>query len=71
MAATVEPTAQVAEDCEQENTTRASDNGEKGKESITFKDAIGRTYTFPFHLAKTWAVSYAGPLSIARLSTSI
>jgi hypothetical protein len=28
------------------------------KEPLHFKDAVGRKYNFPWHLVKTWAVSY-------------
>lgn len=32
----------------------------QGKEqaSIQFKDAVGRKFSFPFHLCKSWAVSF-------------
>jgi hypothetical protein len=31
------------------------------KKSIKFKDAVGRKFSFPFHLCSTWAVSLATP----------
>jgi hypothetical protein len=31
------------------------------KAPIKFKDAIGRKFSFPFHLCATWAVSFVLP----------
>jgi uncharacterized protein YceH (UPF0502 family) len=35
----------------------------RGSYSIKFKDAVGRKFTFPFHLASKWAVSILGSVS--------
>lgn len=31
---------------------------EKARPPVKFKDAVGRKFTFPFHLVQTWQVSY-------------
>jgi hypothetical protein len=56
----VEAINSVPEAKENEDTipiARSSSDGlEREKKFISFTDAIGRNYTFPFHLAATWAV---------------
>ena len=43
-------------------------SGSKGTEvpTIKFKDAVGRRFSFPYHLVQTWAVSDNTP-SIRQL----
>lgn len=42
---------------EQEDATHPPNNEQINKPSIKFKDAVGRTFVFPFHLVQTWSVS--------------
>lgn len=34
---------------------------EEKKKPIKFKDAVGRKFSFPYHLCQTWAVSFSTP----------
>lgn len=43
---------------------------EDKKKPIKFKDAVGRKFSFPFHLCATWAVSEFSLLLFARLTDS-
>jgi hypothetical protein len=42
-------------------TSSSSDEFERQKKPIILIDAVGRKYTFPFHLAATWAVRLHSP----------
>ena len=37
--------------------TASSYSSEENQKSIKFKDAVGRNFSFPFYLCKTWNVS--------------
>lgn len=41
---------------------------EEKKETIKLKDALGRTYTFPFDLCKTWDVNNPSHVSVQNLT---
>lgn len=41
-----------------EAQTKAEEIRKKEGDPIKFKDAVGRKFSFPFHLTKTWTVSF-------------